>query len=230
MAIGYGYDPKTNTQTLNPAQKTAVQQYMSSSPSSLPIARTATKSPATPNPYSWEALLQQAGGLLNQPVTDPYSGQAQQWWSTVMAPDYQAYSPEQLEGMYGQQAGQLKEDVFSQWEDAMAGRLANQGLAGSGVARMDWENLLGKEGGALGKLRGDIWNYGQDATRQDVQQALASYPAWQQMNFQNQNVQWDKLMEMLGIMGNERANKQQQSAANAQGIATVIGSILGGLI
>ncbi len=166
--------------------------------------------------------LAQAGQMINQPIQNPFLPQYQDYYQKVMAPGYEAFTPEQLNAMYQTQSGQLKEDVFSQWEDAMSERLANQNLAGSGAAKMDWEKLLGREGGALGALKGDIWNYGQNATREDIARAIGSAPIYQGQNADEQREAWNRLTQYLGIQQGEKAGQQQRQQANASGLASLI--------
>jgi hypothetical protein len=175
----------------------------------------------------WGNLLQDAYDTYGQPVNDPYQAQAQQWYNTVMTPGYTAFSPEQISQMYEQGKNQLEADVFQGWEDAYGGTMANRNLTGSGVAGLDMGKILGKEGGALSNLYGDIWQYGQDATRQDVANAVSMYPSLQSMNFQGQNAEWDRLMELLGVVGNERAAKQNADAQNSGNIWGAIGALAG---
>jgi hypothetical protein len=182
------------------------------------------------NANNWNGLMGQAQDLINQPVNDPYAAQIQQWYNTVMAPGYSYYTPEQMDQMYQQQAGKLQEDVFSEWNDAMTGRIANQNTAGSGVAQMDWEALLGKKGGALGDLKSNIFNQNQEATQNAVQQALAGYPAWQGLSQQQQAQQWNRIMDLLSVMSGEKDRKAAKDSANAAGWADLGAALIGAFL
>jgi hypothetical protein len=160
----------------------------------------------------WKTLSGRAMGMLDPNNPDP----ARDWYSRVMSPGYQAYSPENLEQTYQGEASKLKADVFKGWEDTLGGTIANRGTAGSGVANLDWGKLLGKEGGALSNLRGDIWRYGQDATREDTARALGMADR-----------DWQKLMEYMGLLQGERLQDKSNKAANKAGWGQAIGSALG---
>jgi hypothetical protein len=72
MAIGYGYNPKTNKETLTPQQKAAVQAVTSSSSSSRPTSTppsSATTAALLPVAPSRPDLWQQAENMMGQTVT-----------------------------------------------------------------------------------------------------------------------------------------------------------------
>jgi hypothetical protein len=50
-------------------------------------------------------------------LNDPFRQQAGDWFSKVLAPGYQAYTPEQMKQMYQARAQQMVEDVFKPQEE-----------------------------------------------------------------------------------------------------------------
>jgi len=119
-----------------------------------------------------DELIQQR--LLN----DPFRQQAGDWFSKVLAPGYQAYTPEQMNQMYQARAQQMVEDVFKPQEERFAARLATSGLSGSGVAADLWANeVMKNQNRQLGDLWSQIEQENLALTRADQAQALSMFPA-----------------------------------------------------
>jgi hypothetical protein len=175
-----------------------------------------------PGKEFWQTGL----GMINQNTPDVYARPVSDWYNKVMAPGYQAYTPEYLDNLYNQGAAKLKAGVFNQWQNDYGARMANQGISGSGVANIDYGKVLGAEGGALADLYNNVQQYGMDATRQDVAQAAGMYPSLSAMNYQYGNQAWDRYAQMLGAYMQKYGIKAQQNSANAAGIGSIISSII----
>ena len=147
-----------------------------------------------------DELIQQR--LLN----DPFRQQAGDWFSKVLAPGYQAYTPEQMNQMYQARAQQMVEDVFKPQEERFAARLATSGLSGSGVAADLWANEVMK---SQNRQLADLWSQIEQEnlalTRADQAQALSMFPALSSLG---------DVLTYRGILSEDEARRFQQEYQN----------------
>lgn len=147
-----------------------------------------------------DELIQQR--LLN----DPFRQQAGDWFSKVLAPGYQAYTPEQMNQMYQARAQRLVEDVFKPQEERFAARLATSGLSGSGVAADLWANeVMKNQNRQLADLWSQIEQENLALTRADQAQALSMFPALSSLG---------DVLTYRGILSEDEARRFQQEYQN----------------
>jgi hypothetical protein len=159
--------------------------------------------------------------LINQDQTKPIFDMGKSYATNVMSDSYQAFTPEQQQKMIADQTKQAEEG-FKQTRNAVGSRLANQGLAGSGVSAMDWGGQAANENKAIADIVSNVANQNIAATRADKSQAVGMLPSLasiSQIPLQNQ-------MTYTGILGTDQAaknawnqwNKEMEQQAKAASI------------
>ncbi len=186
--------------------------------------RSNSSSSGTSNTASWNQLLQDIYGNL-QNYQNPYlqqlEGLTQQW----LSPDYQAYTPEQLQQWYEQGKQQLEGDVFKEWDEGYGRQMANQNIAGSGVGDISYGKILGQKGGALADLWGGIQQFAEQARRSDIERATSLLPVMSQLK----NLPLEQQMQLFNILTSERASAKQSQAQNNAGLGAAIAGIVNAL-
>lgn len=170
--------------------------------------------------------------LPTKPLDDPYLNSLGNYYNQMMAPNYQAYSDQELNDIYKNQSNYLISDVFKPQEEKLASRLAQQGLAGSGTAQLNWGKQLTGENRALADMYSGIQQYGRDATRSDVKNAANLGTTLSSMYQQNQygpiNYYLDWISALQGGANREAQSKltsQQLQAQSAAGWGQALSSI-----
>jgi len=131
--------------------------------------------------------------------------------TNVMGEGYQAFTPEQQQSLIDQQTKQAQKG-FNETRNSVGQRLANSGLAGSGVSAMDWGGQAANENKAIADIVSNIGNQNISATRSDKSQAagmLPSLASMSQIPLQNQ-------MAYSNILGQNDTAKNAWDQWNSQ--------------
>jgi hypothetical protein len=167
--------------------------------------------------------------ILNQnKATDPFTSYAETYAKKVSDPNYRAYSEADLKDMFETEKRGLYQDVFDPLERREASRMANQGIGGSGVAKIRWEDkVTNPEKRILADTYSNIQNLNREATRADQSQLLGMTPALTSSYYTPQEL-W---LQKYGIDTNLEASKYgadaQARAAKSQAKGGIIGGLLG---
>lgn len=169
--------------------------------------------------------------------------------TNALSSDYSAYTPEQLQTMINEQSDEARKQ-FKTDENRIASHLATSGLAGSGVAGMDWGGQQTRENEAIANIVSNVNNQNLEATRSDKANALnnlsslsslsqtpiSNYSTYANLlgqNDANQN-SWNQWLAQMGLSA-DTANANayqnwyntasQQAAQNQNALGSAIGSI-----
>lgn len=175
----------------------------------------------TPYQYQAPEQLQRAYGQIEsmlpiQPAVDPYLSGAGGYFERVMAPGYEAYTPEQRQEMFESQKRALVEDVFKPQEERISARLATSGLAGSGVGADVWGTAAGQQQRALADMYSQIEAESRQATRQDISQAFGMAPTLSQIQMQREREPRETWMQWANMLGGEAGRQAQYGLAGRQ--------------
>jgi hypothetical protein len=194
--------------------------------------------------------LKQIGQLIGENTTQPIFDLGKGYATNVMGESYQAFTPEQQQKMVDDQVKQAQKG-FSETRNTIGSRLANQGLAGSGVSEMDWSGQAENENKAIADIVSNVANQNIAATRQDKAQAvnlLPSLASMSQIPLQNtmaySNIlgrdeaasnaweQWNTQMNQAVQMANSQAYRDwwERMSKEAHANQNAFGRTLGGLI
>ena len=94
-------------------------------------------------------------------------------YDKITDPNYSALSEEQMQALYNQGVETLRPQ-FKEMESNLGSRMANQGLAGSGISGAEWSGLGKKQSEALSDVWNNVFNKNIDMTQQNKQSALSS--------------------------------------------------------
>jgi len=167
--------------------------------------------------------------LPTGPTQDPYLSGAGGYFERVMAPGYEAYTPEQRQEMFESQKRALVEDVFKPQEERISARLATSGLAGSGVGADVWGTAAGQQQRALADLYSQIEAESRHATRQDISQGLGMAPVLSQLKTQQEREPRETWMQWANLLGGE-AGRQTQAGLSGQQLQLSGAGLLGQLL
>jgi hypothetical protein len=150
----------------------------------------------------YKKTLSKIGEMVNQDSIAPIFNLGSNYATNVLGEGYQAFTPEQQQKMIDDQTKQAQKG-FEETRGAIGSRLANQGLAGSGVAGMDWGGTAANENKAIADIVSNVGNQNIAATRQDKAQAFGALPglaSMSQIPLQNQ-------MAYSGMLGQDQATR-----------------------
>lgn len=175
----------------------------------------------------------------------------QGYYDRVMDPNYSALSKDQMQNFY-QQGVEMLKPQFKEMESNLGSRMANQGLAGSGIAGAEWSGLGKKQSEALADVYNNIYNQNLATTQQNIANALGStgtLASLYQQPVSNQTLltniygsdqaainawnQWNKQMEQaakatsIGAYQNWYNQASQSAAQNRANLGNAIGTGLG---
>jgi len=146
--------------------------------------------------------LNKIGQMISQNSTKPYLDLGTNYVTNALSDNYSAYTPEQQQQMIADQTKLYREQAKID-ENRIGSRLANSGLAGSGVSAMDWGGQDAREKNAISDIVSNIGNQNISATRSDRSQALGTLPTLSSMSqtpLQNQ-------MSYTNLLGQNDASK-----------------------
>jgi hypothetical protein len=188
------------------------------------------KSSASPLDKDYQATLGTIKGMLpGANAANPELDAAKQWYNNVMKDNYSAYSPGELDQMYKSQSDTLINDVFKPTESRFSRRLANQGLSGSGAAKLMWQDkIMTPEKKQLGDLWNSLQAENRNLTRQDKSSALGMTGY---LSSANPNLEkWLTYLNALSGKYSQDLQKQQINQAQANQNASGWGALAGNLL
>lgn len=155
--------------------------------------------------------LNQINKLINSNSSQALSDTGTSYIQNVMSQGYSAYTPEQQQQMIDDQTKTARKE-FKTDENRIASHLATSGLAGSGVAGMDWGGQQSRENEAISNIISNVGNQNLEATRADKSQALSVIPSLasvSQIPLQNQ-------MAYSNLLGQNDTAKNAWNQWNSQ--------------
>lgn len=154
--------------------------------------------------------LDQIGETVGNDPSKPIFDLGQNYATNVLGENYQAFTPEQQQKMVDDQTKQANKG-FEATRNQVGSRLANSGLAGSGVAGMDWGGQAANENKAVADIVSNVGNQNIAATQQNKSQAFGAIPGLAQMSqipLQNQ-------FQYSNILGNNETASNAWNQWNA---------------
>jgi hypothetical protein len=146
------------------------------------ISSSSSSAPQYQRSPEYNEFLQKLRSMLpSGQYNDPYANLAQNYYSNVMGDNYQAYSKEDLNRMYNQQAKDITQNIIQPQEEKLAARLALSGLSGGGTAGSAWDAQSTSNKKLLSDLYNNLQNMNLEATRADRSQAFTMTPALSSM-------------------------------------------------
>lgn len=160
---------------------------------------------------AYTSAIDKIGQMVNQNPSGQFLDMGQNYAKNVMSDNYSAYNPQEMQAMIDKQS-QTMRDQFKIDESRLGSRMANQGLAGSGIGGTEWSGLGKTQTNAISDMIFNTEAENREATRQDKSKALGMLPTLSQMSqipLQNQ-------MSYANILGQDDAAKNTWTQWNAQ--------------